>query len=71
MNVVLDALCLDYIVEPLCFGPEFRVYMSSITDAESHEDERRRNLNLGSTQYHLDIRPDEKADLFVWKRAKF
>jgi hypothetical protein len=32
-GIVLDAICLDYILPPLTLGPEFRVYMLSIVES--------------------------------------
>jgi hypothetical protein len=52
---VLDAICLDYILRPQKLGPEFRVYMLSITDQGFAGDEARRNAKLGSAAYHADI----------------
>jgi len=62
-GIVLDAICLDYILPPLKLGPEFRVYMLSITDPMFAEDEFRRREKLGTDAYHDDIGPKEKADL--------
>ncbi len=71
LGVVLDAICLDYILPPLKLGPELRVYMHSILDPAFAEDEIRRRSKLGTDVYHDDICPKEKADLVVWKRAIF
>jgi hypothetical protein len=69
-GVVLDAICLDYILPPLELGPEFRVYMLSIVDSAFTSGEERRRKKLGTAVYHDDIDPKGKADLVVWKRAK-
>jgi hypothetical protein len=70
-GVVLDAICLDYILPPLKLGPEFRVYMLSVVDSAFTSNEERRRKKLGTDAYHDDVGPKEKADLVVWKRAKF
>jgi hypothetical protein len=70
-GVVLDGICLDYILPPQKLGPEFRVYMLSVLDPCFAADEARRRRKLGTDAYHADIGPKEKADLVVWKRARF
>jgi hypothetical protein len=70
-GILLDAICLDYILPPLALGPEFRVYVLSIVDAGFEEDERRRQRKLGTDVYHDDIDPKGKADLVVWKRVEW
>jgi hypothetical protein len=69
-GVVLDAICLDYILPPLKLGPEFRVYMLSVVDSAFNSNEERRRKKLGTDVYHADIDPEGRADLVVWKRAK-
>ena len=69
-GVVLDAICLDYILPPLELGPEFRVYMLSIVESAFTSGEERRRKKLGTDVYHDDVDPKGKADLVVWKRVK-
>lgn len=70
-GVVLDAICLDFILQPNSLGPELRVYMESITAPEFSKDERARNRKLGSTAYHLAVDPRGAADIVVTKHAKW
>lgn len=59
------------ILRPQKLGPEFRVYMLSITDQGFAGDEARRNAKLGSAAYHADIDPKGRADLIVVKHLPF
>ena len=70
-GIVLDAICLDWIIEPNVLGPELRVYMESVTPPEFHEDDAARNKQLGSDVYHEQVDPKGKADVVIQKFAKF
>lgn len=70
-GVLLDGICLDYILPPLTLGPEFRVYMLSIVDAGFAQAEQRRQKKLGTDVYHDDIDPEGKADLVVRKYVEW
>jgi len=66
-GVVLDGICLNEIVPPETYGPEFSVYVRSYFAPEFDGDEQRRRSKLGTDRYHRQYDPVRWTDVIVVK----